>query len=114
MKTSVIPKEITIIDNRAFCNCADLASIVIPGGVTKIGMNAFWNCSNLSSVTIPESVTEISLLAFSNCSKLTSITFQGTMAQWNAIDKYSEPAWSWNKDTPITVVHCTDGDVPIE
>jgi len=45
--------------------------------------------------------------AFSYCSRLTSISFNGTMAQWNAIEKNDY----WNVDTGNYTIHCTDGDI---
>lgn len=61
------------IEDSAFCECKDLASVIIPNTVTKIGDYAFCKCPNLVSVTIPDSVTKIGERAFYGCSKLTSI-----------------------------------------
>ena len=64
-------------------------------------------CSGLTSVTIPNSVTSIGKYAFLGCTGLTSITFEGTMAQWNEIQK----ADGWNNNTGSYIIHCTDGDI---
>ncbi len=58
-------------------------------------------------MVILESVTGIGYGAFSWCSSLTSITFNGTKAEWRAIEKGSD----WNKNVPATQVVCTDGTV---
>ena len=50
-------------------------------------------------------VTSIGRRAFHDCSSLTSINFQGTMAQWKAIDK----GYWWNNSTGSFTVICTDG-----
>jgi hypothetical protein len=105
----VIGDSVTTIDNGAFYNCIALTNIVIGDSVTSIGNQAFYQCSSLTSVVIPDSVTTISGWAFSNCSGLVNITYNGTIAQWNAIEK--EP--NWNKEVPATHVHCTDGDVAL-
>ena len=84
-----------------------MSSIVIPDGVTIIGEYAFSYCSGLTSVTIPDSVTSIGYEAFYGCSGLTAINFQGTMAQWQAIEKGSY----WDNSTGVYTVHCTDGTI---
>ena len=100
--------HLTSIGNYAFQNC-NLTSITIPDGITSIENGAFTTCRNLTSITIPNSVANIREDAFYNCSSLTSITFNGTTAQWNAINKDSH----WKSYVPAKVVHCTDGDVAI-
>ena len=72
-KKTVIPNDVTSIDNYTFSGCSDLTSITIPNSVTSIGNRAFSGCTSLTSITIPNSVTSIGEGAFSNCG-LTSIT----------------------------------------
>jgi len=100
-----IPNSVTSIGDWAFCGCSSLTSITIPDSVTSIGSYAFLDCSNLTSITIPDSVTSIGSSAFYGCSSLRRINFNGTTAQWNAIDKY----W-WNKGISSYTVYCTDGN----
>ena len=102
-----IPNSVTTIGSSAFSGCTGLTSITIPNSVTSIGGSAFRGCSGLTSITIPNSVTSIDNYTFYNCTGLTSITFNGTMAQWKAIDKSN----NWNFNTGNYVVHCTDGDI---
>ena len=126
----VIPDSVTSIGGYAFCNCSSLTSITIPDDVTSIGELAFYYCNNLTSIVIPDSVTSIGYRAFTgcesltsvvignsvtsigdyafyNCSCLTSITFNGTKAQWNAIEK----GGNWNYGVPAEEVVCSDGEV---
>ena len=128
LKSITIPDRVTSIGNNTFSGCSSLKSITIPDSVTSIGARAFQSCSSLTSITIPDSVTRIGESAFSRCSSLTSITvgggvtsigysafygcsllesiiFQGSMAQWKAIDKGTE----WNWSTGSYKVTCTDG-----
>ena len=102
-----IPDSVTIIGGSAFSGCRNLTSITIPDSVTSIGDYAFGNCGSLTSIIIPNSVTSIGDYAFENCSSLTSITFNGTKAQWNAIEK----GYNWNYYTDNYTIHCTDGDI---
>ena len=61
-------------------------------------------CKNIQIVTIPESVTSIGEGAFAGCENLTKIIFNGTRAQWNAIEKDAY----WNYGMGNYTVHCTD------
>ena len=49
--TTVIPNDITEIENVAFMGMKDLSSINIPETVTQIGYQAFRNCTGLTSAT---------------------------------------------------------------
>ena len=105
-----IPDSVTSIGYRAFYNCSSLTSITIPDSVTSIGDYAFYNCSGLTSITIPDSVTSIGYEAFRGCSGLTNVKFNGTMAQWKAIDKGSR----WSSNTGDFTITCTDGTLDKE
>ncbi len=108
--TSVtIPDSVTSIRGSAFQDCAGLTSITIPDSVTSIGYCAFASCSGLTSITIPDSVTSIGYSAFEGCTGLTSVTFEGTVAEWNAIEKGSR----WYNNCPFTEVVCSDGTVQV-
>lgn len=110
LKSVNIPNSVTFIDNNAFYKCTSLKSIVIPNGVTSIGKQMFAYCTSLKSVTIPNSVTSIGLGVFAKCGSLTSIIFEGTIAQWNAVDKDTS---TWASEVPATKVICTDGEVAL-
>ncbi len=99
----------TSIGNSAFYDCINLKSIIIPDEVNSICDWAFTNCSSLTSIHIPNSVTYIGVYAFAYCSKLTKINFNGTMAEWIAIEKVP----NWNIDTITYTVICTDGTLDI-
>ena len=107
----VLPSTINSIGYMAFYGCTSLTSIAIPEGMTKLNVSGypFTGCTSLTSVTLPSSLTSIIFEAFKGCTSLTDIRFNGTIAQWNAIQKGSD----WNKDVPATVVHCSDGDVSL-
>ena len=129
-----IPDSVTSIGNAAFYNTAwynnqpdglvyvgkvaykykgtmpSNTSIVLEEGTLSITDHAFEDCTGLTSVTIPDSVTSIGQCAFEGCTGLTNIKFNGTIAQWNAIEKDSN--WKYNVPNACNVV-CTDGTTSI-
>ena len=109
LESVVIPDGVTKIDVGAFGWCTSLKSVRIPSGVKIIDAKAFAECASLESVTIPDGVTEIGELAFAYCKSLSEIRFDGTVAQWEAVEKGKD----WNRDIPAKVVHCADGNVPL-
>ena len=100
--------SVTRIGNEAFGGTF-LSSITIPNSVTSIGNAAFSWCSTLTSFTVPNSVTSIGWSTFEYCSDLTSIAFEGTMEEWNNINKGN----IWNYEVPATYVKCSDGQVEL-
>lgn len=90
----------------------DEKNIVIPSEyngkpVTEISVMAFVSIKGLKSITIPDSVTKFGWLIISLCDDFTTINYQGTMEQWNAIEKQN----GWVQNSCNVVIHCTDGDI---
>ena len=102
-----IPGSVTSIDNCAFLECTGLTSVIIGDGVKSIGSQAFESCTRLKSLTLGNSVKSIDTSAFYGCDRLRNITFNGTMAQWKAIDQN----WCWPDDMEYCTIHCIDGDL---
>lgn len=116
LESLIIPDGVTDIDWYSYevqawygfaSQCSNLKNVVIGNGVSSIGEGAFAHCYNLTSITIPEGVASIGDWAFSGCNKLNMITFNGTIAQWNAIEKGTR----WSHFVPATHVQCSDGKV---
>ncbi len=61
-------------------------AVTIPNGVTGIEWLAFKDCTALTDVAIPASVTSIGWGAFYGCESLETVTYNGTLAQWCAMD----------------------------
>ncbi len=76
--------------------------------------DSLWYLSNhsakyMTALELPDSLEKIQSGALAGCTRLETIRFAGTKAQWAAIEKGE----GWNEGVPATVVHCSDGDVPI-
>lgn len=106
---TVIPDSVTFIGDRAFDGCTKLTTVTIGNSVTSIGYAAFEDCRGLTSITIGSGVTSIGKYTFQNCTKLTEIHFNGTKAQWEAIEK----GVGWRQGSGITTIHCIDGDITL-
>ena len=104
-----IPNSVTSIGGGAFESCTSLASITIPDSVTSIGENTFGSCTSLASVTIGKGVTWVGEHVFCYCQKLKTISFNGTTAEWSAIEKGSR----WNRFSTVSQVVCSDGTVNV-
>ena len=66
--------------------CADTVEVIDVG--------AFFYCSSLRSLTLPETLEEIRTYAIGYCSALRTVSFEGSEAEWNAIDKHSN--WTYH------------------
>lgn len=66
------------IDNLAFFNCDNLATIEIPKGMISIGNNAFGDCDNLKEVLIDEGLETIGDNAFEKCTSLETLSLPST------------------------------------
>lgn len=97
----------TYIGYNAFQNCISLQNIVIPSSVTQIGESAFFECTSLHSITLPNSLDAIPGWLFYGCETLTEIHFEGTVEEWNALDK----GYDWDAYTGEYTVYCTNGAV---
>ena len=99
-----IPASVKRIGAQAFRECGNLQSVNIPDGAETIGDNAFRN-SGLKSLTIPVSVKSIGKGAFLDCS-LVYVDYQGTSAQWDAVQKGSQ---IFNEDSGVKpYLRCSD------
>lgn len=82
---------------------------IIPNNITTIDDYAFAWCTKMTSINIPKSVTSIGNNAFGHCKKLEEINYAGTKSEWGAISLGSE----WNNGVIATVVKCSDGNITL-
>lgn len=71
--TIQIPREAYIITGSVFKKIKELEHIVIPWNVEIINQEAFCNCENLQEVTIENEDCELSYSVFRGCKKLIKI-----------------------------------------
>jgi len=108
-KNSVIPVDgsVTKIGASAFQENAVIEYLAIPYGVTEIGEAAFNGDTALSSIILPSSIQRFGAWAFFQCGALKNIYFDGTKAEWQAIEK--GPVWDYG--TSDYTIHCSDGTI---
>jgi hypothetical protein len=103
LESVTLSNNITNISGNMFEGCSKLTNVTIPNKVEKIEYGAFAR-SGIESVTIPNSVKKIESNVFAYCNNLKKLIYNGTSAQWNAIEKRSD----WYHDTSNFYIECTD------
>ena len=105
-----LPDSITRLRYGTFSDCRSLTSVVIPEGVTSIESLAFNNCLSLDEVTIPSTLTYIDGGAFAGCTYLYQIRFNGSVEQWESLDKSPY----WKDDCGVQFIICVDGTITLD
>ena len=72
LKSVIVPKNVTTLENAAFIGCKYL-SVVLPEGLTSIGSEGFRNCFYMKEIKLPESLTSIGGAAFGDCFSLKTL-----------------------------------------
>lgn len=135
VKHLTLPQSLDSLGSCAFKNCqfeelllpegpstlpffcfgfSKLKHIKLPGSIVEIGTSCFECSYYLESIDIPSSVKVIRSYAFANCPSFASINYDGTIEQWNAIEKGTDWYRGGWRSTPLSVVHCKDGDVSVK
>ncbi|KAK1738533.1 leucine-rich repeat domain-containing protein [Skeletonema marinoi] len=69
-----IDKSVDVIEEYAFCNCANLVHVETHDGIRRVGRRAFNWCTSLRGINL-KSVVEISTYAFGGCGNLKYVEF---------------------------------------
>ena len=82
----VVPSELDgapvwVIDNDAFRDNKDIASVTIPDTVRGISGDAFYGCTGLANVDLGNNVRYLGQGCFCGCDSLTSIVIPASMTQ---------------------------------
>lgn len=104
LQSAVIGDGVTSIGEWTFARVYSLKTVTLGKSVKTIGSYAFGQ-SGLTTITLPAGLTSMDD-PFSYCSRLERIDFQGTMAQWESVQKVDR---KWNYNTGDYKVYCTDG-----
>jgi len=78
-RSTVIPDDVTSIDESAFSGCTGLTNIELPEKLSRIGRGAFGGCEGLTSITIPEGVTSIEGFTFRDCYSLYDVKLPSSL-----------------------------------
>lgn len=107
-----IPNTIHTLSYFSFA-FTKLKHVSIPSSVKILDSSCFECCYDLESLDIPASVSYIGHAIVANCPSFKYINYKGTIEQWNAIPKDSRWYKGTWRYTPLTVIHCSDGDIEI-
>lgn len=104
-----IPSNVTSIGEYVFRDCARLKTARAESSV--MGSFMFTSCTSLSSLTITSKCKSFGSNMLTYCESLETITFEGTIAQWNVIQKplnWMSSGTHYYNDY-LKKIQCTDG-----
>lgn len=103
----ILPESITVLEQYAFTDLS-VCEVILPASLAALEVGIFSGCYLLESITInnPET-TILGAYLISGCRSLEKIIFNGTVEQWNAINKNDY----WDKGIEGYTVYCTDGEI---
>ena len=105
-----VPASVKTWGKYAFSGCAKLKTARV--ACDSIGAFAFTRCTALSSLTISANCTKIGTCMLTYCSSLTEITYEGTKAQWDAIEKGTnwDSRHGADHEDVLSKIICSDGN----
>ena len=107
LHTVIISDYVKTIGQYAFRGCKSLTSLTLGKNVETIARGAFLDCSALTTVTLTADIMAVEAYAFEGCKSLSTVNYDGTVTQWSIVTKGSD----WLKNTAVTAIKCTDGEV---
>jgi hypothetical protein len=106
LKALELPQNVEVIGDFTVRGCNKLEKLTIPETVTYLQESTVTS-DLLTSIVIPSSVTRMDKDAFAYCDVLTTVIYQGTVAQWQAVEKHVQ----WCLHSNFFVIQCADGYV---
>ena len=105
-----VPASVKTWGKYVFSGCAKLKTARV--ACDSIGAFAFTRCTALSSLTISANCTKIGTCMLTYCSSLTEITYEGTKAQWDAIEKGTnwDSRHGADHEDVLSKIICSDGN----
>lgn len=106
------------IDMCGFMNTS-IEDFTVPEGVEFIGGRGFSDCLRLKTIYLPKTLNHLGPCVFLNCPQLTKIVYNGSEAEFKAIDKADgDSPFSWftfstRLKSIDCVVECTDANIRI-
>ena len=102
----------TVIPERTFWSCDALKEVKGSENIIEIREAAFYHCTGLENITFGKALKKIGYSAFYACKA--EITYQGTVEEWNTIEKDDKWQIYTDADWVLKRIICTDGEfVPI-
>lgn len=109
IQSVTIPASVVTAGDQVFGECQNLKTVRYSGKVISDRM--FVRCINLTSFTITKSCKEIVGGCFNYCDSLTTLTYEGSISEWNSINKHT--GWDGHNSeilkSPLVKVQCLDG-----
>ena len=102
-------KHLETIGAHAFSGMSSLEAVVLKEGLESIDNGAFELCPRLETIKLPHSLKCLGYAVFQGDTSLVSFDYNGTIADFNAIDKDTD----WLSNSSIKIIHCLDGNIEI-
>lgn len=106
-----MPDSVTTIGAGVFATSEDIERVKLSNSITKIPVNSFYGCRHLQVVEIGAGIKSIERFAFGGCFNLKLIIYEGTVKEWNALDKYilGKPP-----TTNVVRIKCKNGTIKLK
>lgn len=100
----VFDENETKIKKYTFAGCKNLVSIVLPKKLETICEGAFYSCTALEQIEMFKDTKRMENRSFEGCVRMSEIRFDGTLTEWNAMEKEKR----WDYSTVSYSLICSD------